>query len=463
MRAERYRLVAAAAAAAGLVLTAAACSSSNSASGAAASSGGGKVTISINCAPPAAQQPVQHKEWLEDVAIFEKANPDITINSVYNYPCEQPATFTAMLRGGTEPDIFYSYFTDLPQVLLSGQAADITQYVNAKTVPTLPDILPGAMKAVTAGKTIYGVPTSNYTQGLIYNRKLFQQAGLDPDQPPATWADVEKDAMAIAKLGNGIAGWGDYSAGNTGGWHFSSYIDAVGGSMVNQNTAPPTANFNTAEAQQILRVLHDMRFKDHAMSATQGLQWGALQQQFAAGKLGMYIAAPDDIYNVIIPTDKGNLDDIGMGPLPSISGTPAASLSGGNDYIFAKHDTPAQIQAGLKWINFESLTPGTGQFNFARLKADGFPVGFPEPQLFQGTTGSAVNDLRAKYATIKTDYYKPFVAANEAAAGEPTNAQAVYKTLDPVMLAVLTEPNADIPSLLKTATTNVNTILANAG
>lgn len=463
MRAERYRLVAAAAAAAGLVLTAAACSSSNSSSGAAASSGGGKVTISINCAPPAAQQPVQHKEWLEDVAIFEKANPTITINSVYNYPCEQPATFTAMLRGGTEPDIFYSYFTDLPQVLLSGQAADITQYVNARTVPTLPDILPGAMKAVTAGKTIYGIPTSNYTQGLIYNRKLFQQAGLDPDQPPTTWADVEKDAAAIAKLGNGIAGWGDYSAGNTGGWHFSSYIDAVGGSMVNQNTAPPTASFNTPEAQQILQVLHDMRFKDHAMSATQGLQWGALQQQFAAGKLGMYIAAPDDIYNVIIPTDKGNLDDIGMGPLPSISGTPAASLSGGNDYIFAKHDTPAQIEAGLKWINFESLTPGTGQFNFARLKADGFPVGFPEPQLFQGTTGSAVNDLRAKYATIKTDYYQPFVAANEAAAGEPTDAQAVYKTLDPVMLAVLTEPNADIPSLLKTASTNVNTILANAG
>ena len=49
----------------------------------------GKVTISIDCAPPAAQQPVQHKEWLEDVALFEKANPNITINSVYNYPCEQ--------------------------------------------------------------------------------------------------------------------------------------------------------------------------------------------------------------------------------------------------------------------------------------------------------------------------------------------------------------------------------------
>jgi len=455
--------VAAVIAAAGLVLTAAACSSSPSSSGGQAAPGG-HVTISINCAPPAAQQPVQHKEWLADVATFEKANPNITVNSVYNYPCEQPPTFTAMLRAGTEPDIFYSYFTDLPQILLSGQVADITQYVSSKTVPTLNDIVPGAMKAVTAGSTIYGLPTANYTQGLVYNRKLFQEAGLNPDQPPMTWAQVEQDATAIAKLGNGIEGWGDYSAGNTGGWHFSSYIDAVGGSMVNNTTSPPTANFNNSNGTAILQALHNLRFTDHAMSATQGLAWGTLQQQFGAGKLGMYIAAPDDIYNVIVPTDHGNVSDIGMGPLPSLSGTPAGSLSGGNDYVFAKHDTPAQIQAGIKFVDFIGLTPGQGLlFNFARQKADGFPVGFPEPELFQGATGQQVNALRTKYATINTSYYAAFVNANENGLGEPTDAQAVYKSLDPVMLAVLTEPNANIGDLLKTASTNVNTILANSG
>jgi len=460
----RHRPVVAVAAAAGIVLAAAACSSNSASGGNAAAGSGGKVTISIDCAPPAAQQPVQHKEWLEDVAIFEKANPNITINSVYNYPCEQPASFTAMLRAGNEPDIFYTYFTDLPQVLLAGQAADITPYVNSKTVPNLKDVDPTSMKAVTAGKTLYGLPTSNYTQGLIYNRKLFTEAGLNPDQPPTTWAQVEQDAAAIAKLGNGIAGWGDYSAGNNGGWHFSSYIDAAGGSMVNNTTAPPTASFNTPDAQQILQALHNLRFTDKAMSATQGLAWGKLQEQFGAGKLGMYIAAPDDIYNVIVPTDKGNLNDIGMGPLPSLTGTPAASLSGGNDYVFAKHDTPEQIRAGIKWLNFESLTPGTGQLlNFQRQKADGFPVGFPEPQLFVGPTGDKLNQLRTKYATIPVAQYTPFVNAQEKGAGEPTDAQAVYKTLDPVMLAVLTEPNANIPALLKTAASDVNTILANAG
>jgi len=456
-----YRPLAGVAAAAGLILAVAACSSGSSSGGSAAS--GGTVTVSIDCAPPAAQLPVQHKEWVEDIALFEKANPGITINSVYNYPCEVPATFTAMLRGGTEPDIFYSYFTDLPQVLLSGQAADITQYVNSKTVPTLGDIVPSAMKAVTAGKTIYGLPTSNYTQGLIYNRKLFSEAGLDPNSPPTTWAQVEQDAAAIAKLGNGIEGWGDYSAGNNGGWHFSSYIDAVGGSMVNDAKTPPVANFDNSNAVAILQALHTMRFTDHAMSPTQGLAWGTLQQQFAAGKLGMYIAAPDDIYQVIVPTDKGNLSDIGMGPLPSLTGSPAGSLSGGNDYIFAKHDSPAQIEAGIKFINFEDLTAGTGQFNFARQKTDGFPVGFPEPQLFGGATGDKVNQLRDQYATINVSYYAPFEKASEAGDGEPTDAQAVYKTLDPVMLAVLTEANANIPALLQSASSNVNTLLANSG
>src|SRR5580658_493664 len=196
-----FRTGAALIAVACLGLGAAACSSSSSAPSA---GGTGNVTVSIDCAPPAAQNPVQHKEWVEDVAIFEKANPNITIDSVYNYPCEVPATFTASLRAGTEPDVFYSYFTDLPQVLLAGQAADITKYVNSATVPNLNDIVSGSMKAVTAGTTIYGLPTVNYTQGLIYNRSLFSQAGLNPNDPPTTWAQVETDATAIAKLGHGI-------------------------------------------------------------------------------------------------------------------------------------------------------------------------------------------------------------------------------------------------------------------
>src|SRR5580693_5707283 len=57
---------------AALGLAAAACSSSPAATG---GSSGGHVTISVDCAPPASS-PNQHKEWLEDVALFEKQNPN---------------------------------------------------------------------------------------------------------------------------------------------------------------------------------------------------------------------------------------------------------------------------------------------------------------------------------------------------------------------------------------------------
>ena len=466
----RYRPIVVVAAVAGIALTAAACTSSSTSSSPSSSSttasssstpaaAAAPVTITVDCAPPASEDPAQNKEWLEDVTTFEKANPSITIKSVFNYPCESPPTFTAMLRAGTETNLFQTYFTDLPQVLTAGQAADITSYVNTTTVPNLDSIVPGALNDVKAGTSIYGLPTSNYTQGLVYNRKLFSEAGLNPNDPPTTWTAVEKDATAIAKLGNGIEGWGDYSADNNGGWHFASYMDALGGTTVNATTAPPTAAFDNSDGLAILEALHTLRFTDNAMSATQGLGWGALQEQFAQGKLGMYIAAPDDIYNVIVPSDKGNLSDIGMGPLPSISGKPAGSLSGGNDYIFAKSDTPAQIEAGIKWIDFEDYTPGDGQFNYTRQKSDGVPVGFPEPTLFNGTVEDQINSLRSASATINISYYTPYIDANEASDGEPLDAQAVYKSLDPTMLAVLTEPNANIPDLLKAAAANVNSVL----
>ena len=456
-----YRKVAGVTLTAALGLAAvAACSSSSTTSGSSnGASAGGHVTVSGFCAPPSSS-PVPYKEWNEDVATFEKANPNITIGSIYSAQCDVPAVLTAQLAAGTEPEVYETYFGDLDQALDAGQAADITPYVNSTTVPVWKDIVPSAIAPVTAGKTLYGIPIFNYTQGLVINRQLFTQAGLNPNTPPTTWAQVETDATAITKLGNGIYGYGDYSAGNNGGWHFTSEIDANGGAMT--NAAGTTASFDTAAGTAVLQALHTLRFTDKAMSPTQALAWGTLQKQMASGKLGMYIAAPDDIYQVIVPIDNGNIADYGMGPLPSVSGTPAGTLSGGDAYLFAKRDTPAQIAAGIKWINFQDLTLGQGLYNLARNKAVGLPVGFYEPQMFQGATGTAYTALLNKYTTINESYYSTFVNANETPDGQPADDQALYKSLDPVMLAVLTNPNANIPSLLAGATTAVNQILANS-
>ena len=83
---------------------------------------------------------------------------------------------------------------------------------------------------------------------------------------------METDAAAITKLGNGIYGYGDYSADNNGGWHFTSELDANGGAMT--NAAGTTASFDTTQGIQVLDALHTLRFTDKAMSATEALGLG---------------------------------------------------------------------------------------------------------------------------------------------------------------------------------------------
>jgi ABC-type glycerol-3-phosphate transport system substrate-binding protein len=457
----RTRRTAALLLAATVGLTAAACGSSTKTAtnggSASASSGGGKVTVSIDCEPPTSQ-PVPRQQWVDDIAAFEKQNPNVTVKSIDTFPCETPALFTAALAGHTEPNVFYTYFTDKQQVLDSGQAADITQYVNATTVPTLNDILPAVMDGQKSDGKLYGIPRSNYSMGMIINRNLFKQAGLNPDKPPTTWAEVATDAAAIQKLGGGISGYGDYSAGNNGGWHFVAEMDALGAPVVSSDGK--TAAFNNAQGLSVLQNLHDLRFKDNAMGTTQLYKWGDLQKQMASGKLGMYAAAPDDI-TYMVQQLNAKYSDYGMGPIPGTDGPAKGTLAGGDDYMFNVKDTPDQIKAGVALVNFLKLTMGQGQFNYARAKSTNQAVGLPEPEFYQGASLQADNTLKAANATMPVANYAPFIQAAVPGDLEPGNAQDIYKVLDTAMASTLTNPNANLQQLLKTAETQVNQVLAN--
>ncbi len=79
------------------------------------------------------------------------------------------------------------------------------------------DFWPGALKSVTYEGVGHGILTNNETMGFIWNAKIFKDAGLDPESPPATWDDVVTYSKTIHdKLG--IAGYGlvaRQNAGNT--------------------------------------------------------------------------------------------------------------------------------------------------------------------------------------------------------------------------------------------------------
>ncbi|MFD5038507.1 extracellular solute-binding protein [Streptomyces sp. NPDC058378] len=413
-----------------------------------------KVTLSIDCMPPAAKA-AELREWNEDVKTFNKTYPNVKINGKSTPgQCLEPPRFTAMLKGKSQPDVFYAYFTDLQQVLDNDGAEDISAYVNDTSVPALKDIQSQVLDVARKDGKLYALPTSNYTMGLMINRKLFTQAGLDPDTPPSTWEEVRAASKKIAGLGKGIAGFGEYSAGNNGGWHFTATQYGLGGDVV--DASGKKAAFNDDRGKQVLQQLHDMRWEDDSMGKTQLLKWGDLQKQISTDKLGMFLAAPDDIAYMVQQLGA-KYENFGLGPIPGGEGT----LFGGNNYMIKKGSSPDKIKAAVAWLNFKNLTPGKGQFEWSRTKADQLPVGLPQPNFFTGESKTKDDAARAANATMPVENFKAFMDNPVQGKAEPPKAQEIYKILDNAMSAVLTNKDADIDKLLDTAEQQVNQVLAN--
>jgi ABC-type glycerol-3-phosphate transport system substrate-binding protein len=440
---------------AGLGLAAASCGSDDKP--AAQSSGGAdaKVTITVGCEPPKSN-PKERAGWEEDVATFQGLHPNITIESKDAFPCINPDTFQAKLAGGTQEDVFYVYYTDVQKIIKAKQAADISQYVG--TVKALADVRPDVKSVFNDGDKTYGIPRNNYNMGLVYNRKLFTQAGLNPDAPPKTWAEVQEAAKKISALGAGYTGFGEYSAGNTGGWHFAASLYARGGSMVSDDGK--SAAFNSPEGKAVLENLKQMRWNDNSMGTKQLLQWEDLMRMMGSGKLGMMIGAPDVVQSVNNDF-QGKFDDYGVTAVPESEGK--SSLSGGDGYMFNPKASPEKIKAGLLWLEFHELTPGKGQFNYERAKAQGRPVGLPIPDLYGDTApGKEIIALRKQFATVPVDHFTPYVTAQASITNklEPPKAQELYAVLDVAMSAVLTRKDADIDKLLSDAASKADKILA---
>ncbi len=213
--------------------------------------------------------------------------------------------------------------------------------------------------------------------------------------------------------------------------------------------------------KQVLQNLKDMRYGDNSMGARQLLQWGDLLTNAGAGKVGMFIGAPDAT-QAIVSQFQGKFQDWAMAPLPGQDGAAKGTLGGGEGYFFKKDLTPEQVKAGLKWIAYQKLTPGKGQFDYVRAKPQNYPVGLPQPLLFANGSDAQKQELelRKANANVDTTNFALFEATPVPIKGEPRNAQAIYAVLDAAMSGVLTNPNSNIDALLKTAEEKVNQLLA---
>src|SRR6185503_19934459 len=103
-------------------------------------------------------------------------------------------------------------------------------------------------EGTTSKGKIVALPKGAYAQALHYNRKLFQEAGLDPNKPPTTWGQVIAYAKRIAQK-TGKAGYAEMGKDdNTAGWILTTVVYALGGRMETGSGTNATATLDNAQA-----------------------------------------------------------------------------------------------------------------------------------------------------------------------------------------------------------------------
>ena len=126
---------------------------------------------------------------------------------------------------------------------------------------------------------LYGVPMQYNVQYLYYNKDLFTEAGLDPENPPTTLDELREAAIACT----------DPSKNQYG--YYCEYLWANGGDVINEDA---TQNLlNSEENIATLEWIQKLATEDGV--SPEGLTAADADTMFQSGQLAMYTSGPWNI------------------------------------------------------------------------------------------------------------------------------------------------------------------------
>jgi len=272
------------------------------------------------------------------VNAYNAANPNVKVNAS-NVPNSDFLTkLRASATSNTLPDIAIGDLIWVPQINQMGTLADLSTMIPASI---LSDINPALTSYGNIGGKQVSVPVSANNLGYMYNKTLYQQAGLDPNSPPTTWDELMADAKQITAA-TGKPGYDLYTQAGTDGegltWNFQVNLWQAGGEFLNaDNTA---AAFNTDQGKQALQFWMDLINSGTSPYA----QWGQFEKgaggsaQEGSWMVGIWVSDP--------PFDFGTAKV----PYPT-GGTPTTNLGGEQAMVFSNSDAQAKAAGDfLTWF-----------------------------------------------------------------------------------------------------------------
>ncbi len=168
--------------------------------------------LSLSLSAVSAQEPVTIDWWHistqeNEVAYWQSLadaytanNPNVTINITILANDQFKPRLATLMQAGDPPDLFQSWGGGV-----------LWQFADAGLVRNIAPELEGEWKDSFSAQAAlelygqngeyYGVPYSWGAVGIFYNKALFAEAGLDPENPPQTWTELLEAVQTLKDAG----------------------------------------------------------------------------------------------------------------------------------------------------------------------------------------------------------------------------------------------------------------------
>ncbi len=283
-------------------------------------------------------------------AEFDNKYPNIKVNHVEQTKTKEREQFMTAVAGGEQPDLYQTPFPTMELYIQQGITADLTDRWNsfADKDQFLPSSLEGALKD---GK-VYGVPRDMYIMGLMYNKKLFQEAGLDPNKAPANWDEFTDYAKKLTDPGNNKNGY-DILGMDWADWFFEYYVWQAGGDLTEKNAdGSVKLTFTSDAAVAALQFYKDLKFTHQVTQKNVVQSLDDNQKDFYTGRTAMQVAGSYWFGDMI---SKGmNINDLGFAPLPAGPSGKSPGQVGGAYWILNPKASQEKQDAAWTYATFVS-------------------------------------------------------------------------------------------------------------
>jgi sn-glycerol 3-phosphate transport system substrate-binding protein len=301
-------------------------------------------------------QSANEEALLRLVDKFNSSQNDVRVTVVNQTTYQDTLNkFRAGLSSGDLPDLVNIEDTGLQQMIDTQAVLPAQACVDADKYD-LSDHLKRVADYYSVKGKLWPMPFNVSNPILYYNKKAFQSAGLDPNNPPKTLDEVKsvaqklKDSGAVGQAGFGL---------KLDAWHLEQWSALAGKTYVNngngRKSRATSTTFDNATGKEVFTFLNDM--------VSQGLARTNPETNFdnlvgiGNGNFGMTIdtsAALGTIQQLLAAGDYPNVE-LGVAPIPGPKGKGGVLVGGGANYI-VKKSSPEKQAAAWQFAKFLNET-----------------------------------------------------------------------------------------------------------